>query len=302
MNLKNILLAITIGFAVAGCLKPKEGCTDPEAQNYDPTAQRNSLCVYGDAPTVIDTGGIVCDTCTTPKLQDVFISVVPVINGERVYLNKNYKDKQGRDLEFTFFKFYISNVLFGKPNFEKYQFADVELIDYDTSTFLSATRTLYDNVIEGQLAAGTYNRLYLGCGVDPVFNEEYRPNDYPADHPLNALYSGMDWTWESKYKFTSFEGSIDSDSNGVYDRAFFYHTGFSELYRQVILAPGNFEVKEGMNTFIELELDVLELFEGIDIATSEGQSHTSGAEQLENSRLVQTNLANNIKFKGVTYE
>ena len=285
------------------CTKPKEGCTDPEAKNYDPAAKYNSLCVYGDDPIVIDTGGVKpCDTCSASKFQKIEVTITPVIDGERVFLNRNYKDDRGRDLEFTFFKFYVSNVLFGTRSFSRIEIADVDLIDLDTSTFLSQTRTLYDNVIEGETEAGTYNKIYLGCGVDPVFNEEYRPNDYPSDHPLNALYSGMDWTWESKYKFTSLEGSVDTDSNGVYDRPFFYHTGFSDLYRQVILNTGDFEVKEGVTTHVNLELDVSKLFEGLNIATKEGQSHTSGPQQLEYSRTLQTNLANNISFKGVTYE
>ncbi len=295
-----------LALVLFSCTKPKEGCTDPEALNYDPAAKYNSRCTYGEKPTPI-TPPCVGDTCDPDssqeaKFQKVEINIIPLVDGERLYLSKNYKDQQGRNLEFTLFKYFVSNVQVGTSTLEKYEITDVELIDYDTSTLFSETRKIYDHKIEGELVPGTYSTLYFGCGVDPVLNEEYRPNDYPAEHPLNTTFNGMDWTWEAKYKFLSLDGRIDIDSTGDYDRSFFYHTGFSELYRQVILQTGEFEVREGQTTYINLELDILKVFENIDLAGKQGQSHTSGPEQLEYSRTVQTNLANNIRFVGITYE
>ena len=305
MKAYKIGLVVLISSVVLGsCQKPKEGCLDPTASNYDPSAQYNSLCVYGDKPsTPIDTPIVPCDTCNTEQLQKIEISIVPMANGKRFYFGTNYKDDQQRDFQITFFKYFVSNIKLGDESVTKTDVADIELIDYDTSTFLGGTRPIYDYTIEGEVKLGMYNRIFIGCGVDPIWNEEYSPNDYPSDHPLNATYTNMDWTWETKYKFTSIEGNIDSDGDSQYDRPFFMHTGFSELYRQAIVQTGSgIEVKEGLTTYIQLELDIVKVFEDLDITTKEGQTHTSGAEQLEYSRTIQTNLAKSIKFVGVTYE
>lgn len=303
MKLYKIGLLVFISLLVLGsCKKPKEGCLDPLANNYDATASYNSICIYGEKPGVIpiDTPIVPSDT---NKLQKIKISITPMIDGKRFYFGTNYKDEQQRDFQITFFKYFVSNIKLGDRSITKADVADIELIDYDTSTFLSATRPIYDYIIEGEVKAGMYNRIFIGCGVDPIWNEEYSPNDYPSEHPLNATYTNMDWTWQTKYKFTSIEGNIDSDADGSYDRAFFMHTGFSDLYRQAIVQAGSeIEVKEGVTTFIDLELDIVKVFDGLDIATKQGQTHTSGAEQLEFSRTIQTNLAKNIKFVGVTYE
>jgi len=303
MKLYKIGLLVFISLLVLGsCKKPKEGCLDPLANNYDATASYNSICIYGEKPRVIpiDTPIVPSDT---NKFQKIKISITPMIDGKRFYFGTNYKDEQQRDFQITFFKYFVSNIKLGDRSITKADVADIELIDYDTSTFLSATRPIYDYIIEGEVKAGMYNRIFIGCGVDPIWNEEYSPNDYPSEHPLNATYTNMDWTWQTKYKFTSIEGNIDSDADGSYDRAFFMHTGFSDLYRQAIVQAGSeIEVKKGVTTFIDLELDIVKVFDGLDIATKQGQTHTSGAEQLEFSRTIQTNLAKNIKFVGVTYE
>jgi|TARA_B110000879_G_scaffold126775_1_gene167107 hypothetical protein len=303
MKLYKIGLLVFLSLLFLGsCKKPKEGCLDPLATNYDATASYNSICFYSEKPVVIpiDTPIIPSDT---NKLQKIKISITPMVNGKRFYFGTNYKDEQQRDFQITFFKYFVSNIKLGDRSITKADIADIELIDYDTSTFLSATRPIYDHIIEGEVKAGMYNRIFIGCGVDPIWNEEYSPNDYPSEHPLNTTYTNMDWTWQTKYKFTSIEGNIDSDADGRYDRAFFMHTGFSDLYRQAIVQAGSeIEVKEGLTTFIELELDIVKVFDGLDIATKQGQTHTNGAEQLEFSRTIQTNLAKNIKFVGVTYE
>ncbi len=306
MKIHKIAFLVFISLlAVGSCKKPKEGCLDPTAINYDASAEYNSLCIYGSNASVvpIDTATVPCDTCGPVKLHKVEISITPIANGKRFYSGTNYKDDQLRDFQITFFKYFVSNIKLGDKSTVKTGVADIELIDYDTSTFLSATRPIYDHIIEGEASAGMYNRIFLGLGVDPIWNEEYSPNDYPSDHPLNATYTNMDWTWETKYKFTSIEGNIDSDADGKYDRAFFMHTGFSDLYRQAIVRTGSeIEVKEGLTTFINLELDIVKVFEGLDIATKQGQTHTSGAEQLEFSRTIQTNMSKSITFVGVTYE
>lgn len=288
---------------LGGCKKPKEGCLDPKASNYDPTAKYNSLCIYADDSEPKDTAYVPCDTCVSdPNFEAVQIHIIPKIDGKRMFLNRNYEDDSSRDFQITLFKYFVSNVKFTARSGIKKDVADIELIDYDTTTYFSATRPIYDHIIEGTVEAGLYSAIYFGCGVDPIWNEEYKPNNYPSDHPLNVTYTNMDWSWEAKYKFTSIGGNIDSDGDAKYDRAFFMHTGFSEMYRQVILNPTNdIEVKEGMTTVVNLELDILEVFKGLNIATKEGQTHSSGAEQMEYSRAIQTNLANSIKFIDITY-
>lgn len=297
MNFRFLIIFFSSILFFSAC--KKEGCTDSTAINYDSEAKKNSGCVYERILTIKEPVIISDSAMNTGEIE---IRIVPKANDRRFYLNEVYRENNDRRFRINKFKYFVSNVKLGDKSIVKANITDIELIDYDTSSFLSETRPIYDHIIDGKIKAGMYNRVFLGCGVDPIWNEEYAPNDYPTDHPLNTTYTNMAWTWETKYIFTSIEGEIDSDGDNTYDRSFFMHTGFNELYSQVILPIGEFEVKEDSKTIINLELDIIKVFAGLDIATKEGQTHSSGAEQLEYSRTIQTNLANNIKFVGVTYE
>lgn len=281
-----IYIYLLLAIAFIQCGKTEPGCQDPKALNYEPNANALGVCVY------------MPDT-TTPKAK-VMVVINPIINGQQLKLETTYKDQMDRNITFSLFKYYVSNLKFSNLKADKYDVCDVELIDYDVPV-ANSSRPTFDHIIEGEVRVDQYNGIYLGLGVDPIKNEEYKPNDYPTEHPLNVLYNNMDWTWASKYKFFSVEGKIDSSS--VTEKAFFIHTGFSDLYRQQIISLKEpFQVKENMTTVVTLQLEVDKLFEGIDLATGEGQSHTENLEKKEISRKLQTNLAKYITFKGVEYQ
>lgn len=293
---KTTFYLLAISLVALSCRK--EGCTDESATNYNPEARKNTFCIYKKQIEWDQKE----DNSEAMKTGIVEVRITPVANGKRFYVNGTYEDDQSRKLTMNRFKYYVSNVLIANNKTEKQEVAKVELIDYDTAAPFSEVVTQYDHIILGRVEVGTYSRLFFGCGVDPALNEEYLPNNYPNDHPLNVTYNNMDWTWETRYKFTSIEGKIDTDSDGSPDKAFFMHTGFNDLYRQVLLSIGTVEVKPNARTIINLELDILKVFDGLDIATKEGQSHSSGEEQKGYSATIQTNLANNMKFVDVEYE
>ncbi|MGB0403271.1 MAG: MbnP family protein [Salibacteraceae bacterium] len=278
------------------------GCMDPNAENYDPEAKKYGECTY-----LIPT-----DTVTDPSQG---VSFELVFNGKAgsqdFYLNTVYKTLSGRNFSATELKYFVSNVKLANNGDDKILIKDVELIDHDTSQSLNPAIPTWDNKANSVAAAiGTFNELIIGYGVDIELNEEFKPNQYDSDHPLNTTYTGMGWGWADKYKFMLFEGNVDSTQDGNVDRAFYYHTGLSDLYRLgVVRFDRAYTFKKGDVVTIYLTLDVPEMIGDLKIETSEeGRSHTNTAvldssrnvlTQKEVSAIIQTNLSRNVTFNKI---
>ena len=185
----------------------------------------------------------------------------------------------------------------------KSEISDVELIDFDTNASISPNCPTWNSYFEkDSVLVGSFNELFIGFGVEPERNEEYLNAAYPNTHPLNTTCNDMGWGWRDKYKYTMIEGNLDTDSNASYDYNLFWHTGLSDLYRfRSIAAPG-IKVLKGQTTFINLKLDVLKLFEGLEISGKGGQTHTGNPADKVTAEIFQTNLSRAVELEGVTYE
>jgi len=285
----SLALLLIVGGFYQSC-KPKEGCNDPNATNYDAEAKRYGECIYK-----IDDGGVV--------VPDTAIKVNIVINamvdGKPFELNKKYTNKLGKELKFTTLKFYMANIKLALQGENKKEIKDIELFDLDTSKPLNPAIPYWNNKTEcTMLGSGKFDQIYLGIGVGIEENEEFALNKYPADHPLSGTYTGMAWDWGAKYIFSQIEGMVDSNGNGSIDRPFFFHSGHSSMYRLIMLDfDKTYEFKKSETVNLTLDLDVMNIIDGLRIETdSFGKSHTADLHQRGVSTIVQTNLSRSLSL------
>ncbi|UTW62563.1 hypothetical protein KFE98_21625 [bacterium SCSIO 12741] len=291
-KLKQLSVLLLASLVWVSCEKGKEGCLDPAAENYDPLASRYGPCEYAT-----DTGTV------DPNLIDVKIHIEPLVKGSPFVLETVFQDSLNRNFKSSSFRFYVANVRLIDSDRNKRQVTKTELIDHNTFPPVPAGSPTWDKTIEGRVTKGTYKELYMGFGVDAELNEEYRPLDYPTDHPLNTTYNGMGWSWKDKYRFAVIEGDIDSIGNGGTDRAYYIHTGYSDLYKFNSFdlgTPITFEV--GKTYHLYFTQDILRVYSGLDMATEDGRSHTQNAEKKEISIKIQENLAQSLTFSRYTVE
>ncbi|UTW62562.1 hypothetical protein KFE98_21620 [bacterium SCSIO 12741] len=285
-----ILAILLISLTWAGCNRGEEGCLDPAAENFNPSASRYGPCEYA-----MDTGDI------DPNMVIVKIHVEPKVKGQAFELEKVYQDSLNRDFKVSDFRFYVANVNLINSENKEHQVTKTELIDHNTFPPISPTQPTWDRTIEGFVMPGTYQELFMGFGVDPELNEAYNHMDYPSDHPLSIAYTNMGWPWKSKYIFATINGNIDSVGNGDLVEHFYIHSGYSDLYRTNrfdLKDPINFE--PGKTYHLYFEQDVLRTFSGLDMATEEGKSHTQNAEKKKISIQFQENLTHSLKFSRYT--
>ncbi|MCB0481953.1 MAG: hypothetical protein KDC83_11015 [Flavobacteriales bacterium] len=292
-----LILASIVISILSSCQSKITGCMDPKASNYDPFAERYGECTY--APDVPVVPG---DTTKPKNYGSVKFVFNAEANGKPFSLNENFKDNKNRNFLFSIFKFYVSNVKFVVGS-NKVLVKDVALLDYDTSTPASPGIPRFYSYFESDsVEVGEFSDIYLGFGVDPELNEEYRNTSYPTEHPLNTTYNKMGWGWAGKYIFTMVEGRLDTDSNTIYDESIFWHTGLSELYRFAVIPANGVKVLKGQTTTVNLKLDVVKLFEGLDIGTFEGKTHTEEGAPKVVASTFQTNLSRAVSLQGITYE
>lgn len=269
---------------------------DPKASNFDPLAEKYGECVYNTSPTTP------VDTSTSIPYGKVKVTFVPYANGAPFHLNENFKDNMNRNFMLSIFKFYVSNVKFVSAA-NKTPIKDVSLVDFDTSAPATPGVPRFFSYFEvDSIPIGDFSDIYMGFGVDPEVNEEYKNTAYPSGHPLNTTYNDMGWGWAAKYKFAVIEGRLDTDSNTIYDKSIFWHTGLSQLYRFGVIPAARLKVMKGQTTSIQLKVDVVALFSGMDIGTNQGQSHTGTPDDIISSSYIQTNLSKAVTVLGITYE
>ena len=81
------------------------------------------------------------------------------------------------------------------------------------------------------------------------------PVSFESSHPL-SIANNTYWSWVSKYKFFMLEGRVDSQSDGVPNAVFSYHSGFNSLYREITLPLNEFDISsDGAYILLEFNLE-----------------------------------------------
>ena len=183
------------------------------------------------------------DECSNAPFN---LSFKTYINQDQFVLNNVlYDDYIGRKFRVELLKFYFSNCFLEKQDGTLVPIVDVALVDYASAMPLS---------IDLNVETGNYINLHFAVGLDSLMNAS-DPLGFESFHPL-SISNNTYWSWASKYKFFMLEGRVDSQSDGVPNTAFSYHSGFNSLYREITLPLNEFNISsDGGSISLELNLE-----------------------------------------------
>jgi len=168
------------------------------------------------------------------------------INQDKLVLNDVlYDDYSGRKFRVELLKFYFSNCILEKQDGTLVPIIDVALVDYASISPLS---------IDIDVETGNYINLHFAVGLDSLMNAS-DPTDFESLHPL-SIANNTYWSWASKYKFFMLEGRVDSQSDGITDATYSYHSGFNSFYREITIPLNDFNItSDGKAVLLELNLE-----------------------------------------------
>ena len=235
------IILFSVSITITGC-KKKEGCTDPNAINYDSTVTTDDgSCAY--------------------QAENLQLKFHHLAGSDALQYDEEYELDTGRKIKFTKAQFYLSGFAANGSSVNK---------TFDTHLLITSED---DSVhIIGQLSASNVTGFTLAIGVDSS-NNHMDPAAFNADHALSANQANFGhWGWNPGYKFIVMEGMIDSSfaMNGTADYPFIYHLGFEEAYKPFEIATG-FST-DGTDHIIDLDVNWLAFFNDLDLP-EENSSH-----------------------------
>ncbi len=228
-------------FAFTGC--QKDGCTDPDATNFDADATE-------------DDGS--CDYDTTSK---VMLHFHPKLGTADFAYDTEVLNWEGRKMKFEVAQVYMSNFMFHND-------AGMKMID--DSYILAIPGTMMYEL--GEVPNAHYHEFGFSVGVDSVANHS-DPAAWPSEHALSSNNPNHAfWSWNSGYIFIKVEGMVDTtaDMSATANAPFIYHIGMDAL-RTDLMFTKHIDVDEDVT--MTVEFDFLELFNNIDLRANQ-VSHT----------------------------
>ncbi|MFN2428968.1 MAG: MbnP family protein [Cryomorphaceae bacterium] len=188
----------------------------------------------------------------------IIMTFDPRYDGTELGIGDRMENVHGYPVELTDMKFYISNIklhTFGGTM----ALSDIELLD------------MRDNqrAIEFMVPSASYSGISFDLGVPPNLNGTQNPDFmtsiYDPNHPLSES-NGMYWTWQSGYRFFSFEGRCDTVPNAgeLLPMTFAFHTGTDTLFRSLPVFDKSISLQPDDVTVIPFAVDVDRIFASSD--------------------------------------
>lgn len=177
--------------------------------------------------------------------------------GEPIVIGASLEYPQGFALKFYVLDYLMSNARLEAASGNMHALTDVQLVSFTESNETSASAEEGIRFLFDQVPADAYRKLTIGIGLDAEKNAT-KPQSYPSGHPL-SIGANRYWDAWGSYIFSKVQGLADDEKPGVFNHPFSYHSGGTELYREVVFDKA-IMVQEGQVTRLELELDVKKLF------------------------------------------
>lgn len=174
------------------------------------------------------------------------------IGDQTVVLGADHETRYGQIVRFDELRYWVSNVAVTGPD---------ETFEVPDSYYLVAlTADSERTEIELSVPPGRWESLRFHIGVDPAPNGS-------LDRMAGELEPGigMDWSWDTGYKFLRTEGSfVEGEASG----RFVIHTGNDVLYKRLEAQPlpDPVVLEQNGRAELELEAELDRLFAGIELA------------------------------------
>ena len=214
-----------------------------------------------------------------PSNLDLNINIKSFYNSKPLIINQ-INDYNGKKIRFTRLSFFVTSpraTTSGKT------------VQFSNSTFLS-NFTAEDSLKANQnirlsfnAIAGNYTAIDFGIGV-PTADNAKQPKDFSSTDDLAD--AGNYWDAWNSYIFIKLEGLLDKDGDGRFETGVTLHAGGNELYKQ-LKYDKTFGIGQGSPTYLNFELDINKLVNGIDLTTY-NSSHQVG--DIATMRIMMNNL------------
>ena len=184
---------------------------------------------------------------------DLFITIQLENNDGPMTVGQAFTDSKGLNQKcLPFFNFYISDLELIDKKGETHH-----VLDYDLVRITNGNGACTFKV---KVMPGVYKEVRFALGFNTV-QQATDPTTLPTTDPLSDA-NDMYWAMSSTYIFTKYEGELDSDGDGSFDKALIYHIADPSYYRTVSLANGDIDVKASKtaDNKLVLSLDHEKLF------------------------------------------
>lgn len=250
----SFLVLSIILFLLPSCYEPQEGCLDIQATNFD--AEADNQCP---------------DCCTYPNMALGFRHRVVKADTffNLVYLDSVYNDDFGQPYRFKNIQFYVSNFHLIRPDGSEELVSDQlqfelqgteEKISVENNFALVNRNTFTDYTLGTYVVSGDFAGMRFALGVEGEANQA-DPNTLPEDHPLH-IEEDMYFNADSGYVFNRIELFRDTTAADTIPTVL--EIGLNDNLREVTL-PASFNLIEGFDIVVTLQVDYLTWFRGVDI-------------------------------------
>lgn len=196
---------------------------------------------------------LACSTCASADRATLVLEFRHQLAGEPLQLDDVRTTRYGQTVAFEHLRYWVSNIsLADSVGGDEYSIPDSYYLIEQTPEHTRLTLAL-------EVPAGRWDTLAFHIGVDPEPNASL---DASAGELMPGI--GMDWSWDTGYKFFRTEGEIvDADER------FVIHVGGDPLYKRLQAELDRpLALEGGEQTTITLEADVDRLFAGVDLTAN----------------------------------
>lgn len=202
-----------------------------------------------------------------------------------------YKYPDGREIRFTSFEFFISEVsLVEEASSDEAEVFDIEYVNLTENTTLEdAERAV--TLAQNNIPSGSYKAIKIGIGVPTELNNT-TSSELGVNHPLRKF--GDFWSGWGSYIFMKIGGAYDIEGDGLgngTDTGITHHLGSDAMYRTITLNK-SIVLEPGQTFDLDILLDVRDLYDNgvgvLDLMEPDNQV-THNPEQIEAATFIATN-------------
>lgn len=245
--MKKLLLLLPIILLLSNCRETTEGCLDPEAANFDPSADETCCCEY-------------------PQLSIRFTYDNYDVDTTTFALNSVYHDEDNTPYYVNNIQFYLSDFELVKADNSTLKVSDsldILLQNGTLTTFIDDFVLLKSNTfkydIGTTITSGDFVKIRFKVGLNDLANQ-INPEEIETTHVLNEtnnLYA------TSSYIFNKIDIITDTSATDVITN-FEITTPFVEVELEY-----DFSIYAGFDTEIKINADLKKLLETVDFQAND---------------------------------